>query len=93
MGKFRVEVTPKAEKDLKQHFKSGNQGNIRKIERLFIELSEHPYEGTGQPEQLKHDLSGFWSRRINQKDRLIYSVSDTVVTVTVVSVLGHYSDK
>lgn len=51
MGKFRVEVTPKAEKDLKQHFKSGNQANIRKIEKLFIELSEHPYEGTGQPEQ------------------------------------------
>lgn len=93
MGKFRIEVTPKAEKDLEKHFKSGNKANIRKIERLFAELSEHPYEGTGQPEELKHELSGYWSRRINQKDRLIYSVSDTVVTVTVVSALGHYSDK
>jgi toxin YoeB len=93
MGKFRVEVTSKAEKDLEKHFKSGNKANIRKIERLFIELSEHPYEGTGQPEELKYELSGYWSRRINQKDRLIYSVSDSIVTVTVVSVLGHYSDK
>ncbi|KOS06171.1 addiction module toxin YoeB [Flavobacterium akiainvivens] len=93
MGKFRVEVTPKAEKDLEKHFKSGNKANIKKIEMLFIELSEHPYEGTGQPEQLKHELAGYWSRRINQKDRLIYSVVEAVVTVTIVSALGHYSDK
>lgn len=93
MGKFRVEVTDKAEVDLQKHFKSGNISTIKKIEKLFIELSEHPYTGSGQPEQLKHDLAGFWSRRINQKDRLIYSVSENVVIVTVVSALGHYSDK
>jgi len=93
MGKFRVEVTDKAERDLEKHFKSGNTANIKKIEKLFIELSEHPYKGTGQPEQLKHGLAGFWSRRINQKDRLIYSVAENVVTVTVVSAIGHYSDK
>lgn len=90
MGKFRVEVTEKAEKDLEKHFKSGNKANIKKIEKLFIELSEHPFTGTGQPEQLKHGLNGFWSRRINQKDRLIYSVMEEVVLVTVVSALGHY---
>ena len=93
MGQFRIEVTAKAEKDLEKHFRSGEKATIKKIEKLFIELSEHPYEGTGQPEQLKHSLSGFWSRRINQKDRLIYYVIDDIVTVTVVSALGHYSDK
>lgn len=93
MGKFRVEVTDKAEMDLRKHFKSGNVATIKKIEKFFIELSEHPFEGSGQPEQLKHGLTGFWSRRINQKDRLIYSVYENTVTVTVVSALGHYSDK
>jgi len=93
MGQFKVEVTDKAEKDLIKHFKAGNKATIKKIEKLFIELSEHPYSGTGQPEQLRNDLSGYWSRRINQKDRLVYSVSENVVTVTVVSAIGHYSDK
>ena len=90
MGKFRVEITAAAEKDLEKHFKSGNKVAIKKIERFFIELSDHPYTGTGQPEQLKHELSGFWSRRINQKDRLVYSVSENIVTVEVISAIGHY---
>lgn len=93
MGKFRVEVTEKAEKDLERHFKSGNKATIKKIERFLIELSEHPYTGTGQPEQLKHELSGFWSRRINQKDRIIYSVEEDIVTVEIISAMGHYRDK
>jgi len=56
-------------------------------------LEEHPFTGTGQPEQLKYELIGLWSRRINQKDRLIYEVNQSVVTVKVISALGHYSDK
>ena len=65
MGQFRIEATDKAEKDLGKHFKSGNIATIKKIEKLFKELSEHPYTGTGQPEQLRNNLSGYWSRRIN----------------------------
>jgi len=53
----------------------------------------HPETGTGKPERLKFDLSGYWSRRINKKDRLIYFIQNEIVTVTVVSALGHYSDK
>ncbi|RYE53247.1 MAG: Txe/YoeB family addiction module toxin, partial [Sphingobacteriales bacterium] len=55
--------------------------------------SEHPYIGIGQPEQLKHNLQGFWSRRINQKDRMIYCVDNDTVIVEVVSAVGHYTDK
>ena len=39
-------------------------------------LRDDPTKGTGKPEQLKHNLSGFWSRRISQKDRLIYKFDD-----------------
>jgi len=42
---------------------------------------------------MKYDLSGFWSRRINRKDRLIYRVQENIVTVEVISAMGHYSDR
>lgn len=60
---------------------------------LFEELKLHPYEGTGKPEALVGNYSGYWSRRINQKDRLIYCVKDEIVTVLVVQVGQHYKDK
>jgi len=93
MGKYFVEITPDAKNDLKGHFKSGNNGIIKKIEKILLQLSETPYEGEGRPEQLKHDFSGYWSRRISQKDRMVYRVEETVVTVFVVSAMGHYKDK
>lgn len=74
MGKFRITVTDNARKDITKHYKSGNKATIKKIEVILLELSEHPYTGVGQPEQLKHDLKDFWSRRINRKDRMIYSI-------------------
>jgi 23S rRNA (cytosine1962-C5)-methyltransferase len=52
-----------------------------------------PYLGIGKPEALKYELSGFWSRKINQKDRMIYKVEEDIVTVFVISAMGHYSDK
>nr|WP_299586375.1 Txe/YoeB family addiction module toxin [Mucilaginibacter sp.] len=60
---------------------------------MFLELYEHPETGIGKPERLKFDLSGYWSRQINKKDRLIYLIEDKLVTVTVVSASGHYRDK
>ncbi|WP_245989171.1 type II toxin-antitoxin system YoeB family toxin [Pelobium manganitolerans] len=41
----------------------------------MIQLSVHPETGIGQPERLRHNLQGFWPRRINKKDRLIYSIN------------------
>ncbi|MCO5951038.1 Txe/YoeB family addiction module toxin [Mucilaginibacter sp. RT5R15] len=58
-----------------------------------MELTETPYNGTWNPEPLKYELSGFWSRKINQKDRLIYKVHEEIVTVFVISAMGHYSQK
>jgi toxin YoeB len=93
MGKYFIEITPDAKKDLKDHFKSGSKATIKKIEKILMELTDTPYEGEGKPEQLKHDFSGYWSRRINQKDRMVYRVEEDVVTVFVVSAIGHYKDK
>jgi toxin YoeB len=55
---------------------------------LLDELSKHPFEGTGKPEPLKHQLTGCWSRRINREHRLVYEVSGD--SVWVLSAYGHY---
>jgi len=63
-----VEViyTPEALEDLKYWKKSGNKPVLKKIQELILAIQENPYEGIGKPEQLKHNLSGAWSRRIKQ---------------------------
>ncbi len=93
MGQFIVKITEKAEKDLTKHKKSGNRTANKKIIKILKELSVHPKTGTGNPEQLKYELSGFWSRRITQKDRMIYEIQEKVVTVKIVSAMGHYKSK
>jgi len=93
MGKFKVIVSDKAKKDLLAIQTSGDKASIKKVEQIISELYLHPETGTGKPERLKFDLTGYWSRRINKKDRLIYFIQNEMVTVTVVSALGHYSDK
>jgi len=93
MGQFKLKIEELAEKHIRQHFKSGDKASIKKIEKILIELSETPYHGIGNPEPLKYELSGFWSRKVNQKDRLIYKVEEDIVTVFVISAMGHYRDK
>ncbi|MCP4311394.1 MAG: Txe/YoeB family addiction module toxin [Bacteroidetes bacterium] len=93
MGKYSIEVSSKARKELKLHYQSGNKSDIRKIEQIFLELSRTPYEGTGNPEALKYELTGYWSRRINKKNRIIYRVYEERVVVLIVSAIGHYGDK
>ena len=73
--------------------KSGDKASIKKIEKILIELTETPYAGIGNPEPLRYETSGFWSRKVNQKDRLIYKVDENIVTVLVLSAMGHYNQK
>lgn len=93
MGKYTLEISVRARKELQWHYKSGKKSDIRKIEQIFLELSNTPYLGTGNPEPLKYKMSGYWSRRINRKDRIIYRVIEKKVVVLIVSAIGHYGDK
>lgn len=93
MGKFRIEITLEAQNDLKKHYKSGNKATIKRLEKILIELTETPFTGIGNPEALKHQFSGLWSRQLNQKDRIVYEVDNNIVTVYILSALGHYYDK
>lgn len=49
---------------------------LKKINELIKEIQRTPFEGRGQPEPLKYDLAGFWSRRIDREHRLVYQVLD-----------------
>ena len=49
---------------------------VRRINDLVKEITRTPHTGTGKPEPLKHALSGFWSRRINDEHRIVYKVAD-----------------
>jgi toxin YoeB len=91
MGQFKLKIEELAELHIKRHFKSGDKASIKKIEKILIELTNTPYSGIGNPEPLRYELSGFWSRKINQKDRLIYKVEEETVTVFVISAMGHYN--
>lgn len=93
MGKYFVEITSNAQKDLQKHYKSGNKSVIKKIEKILFQLAETPFSGEGKPGQLKHDYQGYWLRRLNQKDRIIYRVEEETVMVFVVSAMGHYENK
>lgn len=87
---YELVFTTKAMEGIEKLKKSGNIPLIKKLKTLLLELSEHPFNGTGQPEQLKHDFAGFWSRRLNKEHRIVYAVDQKIITVTVISVLGHY---
>ena len=93
MGKYNVIISDRAKKDLLNIQKSGDKASIKKADRIIAELYEHPETGVGNPERLKFDYSGYWSRQINKKDRLIYRIEENIITVNVVSAAGHYEDK
>jgi len=49
---------------------------LKKINRIIKEIQREPFEGIGEPEPLKYNWSGYWSRRITIEHRLVYKVSD-----------------
>lgn len=87
---YIIQLEHKAVKDIEELKKSGNKATIEKIKTLLLELAEHPTTGTEQVEALKGNLSGFWSRRIDKFNRLIYTIEEEIVTVVVISAKGHY---
>jgi toxin YoeB len=62
----------------------------RKIAELIRDIQRNPYDGIGKPEALKHEFSGYYSRRITEKHRLVYKVIDD--TIIINSCKGHYDD-
>jgi toxin YoeB len=89
---YELLFTKKSEDDIKK-LKKSDATAFKKLAKLLLELMEHPYTGSGNPEVLKHTLTGLYSRRISQKHRLIYSINDSEIIVTIISAKDHYDDK
>ena len=90
---YEIALTSEARDHLGDWKKSGQKKSLEKIFRLIEELRIHPRSGTGKPEQLKGSLSGFWSRKIDKANRIIYMIEDDRVIVTIISLRTHYGDK
>ena len=54
---------------------------LKKINRLIKEIKRDPFEGIGEPEPLKYNWSGYWSRRITIEHRLVYKVTDDALLI------------
>jgi len=64
---------------------------FRKINALLKDIQRSPYSGIGDPEELKYEFSGWWSRRIDEKNRIVYKVESD--TVKILRCRGHYNDR
>jgi len=70
------------------YWQSTNKKTLIRINRLVKDTMRTPFEGMGNPEPLKHELQGFWSRRIDKEHRLVYSYSQD--EILIVSCRFHY---
>ena len=65
-----------------------NPKTLQRILRIIEECQRDPFKGIGKPEPLKGDLKGYWSRRINDEDRLVYKVTEDFIIIR--SMKEHY---
>jgi toxin YoeB len=70
------------------YWQSQDKKTLKRINRLITETKRSPFEGIGKPEALRENLAGFWSRRIDEMNRLVYAVNDEFVTI--ISCRYHY---
>ena len=81
-------ITPHARQEL-ANWRQLDSKKYQKIKRMLEQIATSPTTGIGKPEALKYQWSGYWSRRIDQNNRLVYRFDDDFVYV--VQAKGHYS--
>jgi toxin YoeB len=70
------------------YWQTQDKKTLRKVNQLLQDITRNNFTGMGKPEPLKHDKSGYWSRRIDNENRLTYKVTDE--TIIIVSCRTHY---
>lgn len=71
-----------------QYWINNDKRMLRRINELIKAILRDPFAGVGKPEPLRHQLQGYWSRRISDEHRLVYGVSDD--TITIIACRFHY---
>ena len=87
---YPIVLSRKAIKDIPK-LRKENAKYGAKLWDLILDIMTNPFDGLGEPETLKNDLQGFWSRRITQEHRLVYRIRDN--NLEIASCYGHYGDK
>ncbi|MDO6839119.1 Txe/YoeB family addiction module toxin [Paraglaciecola chathamensis] len=70
------------------YLQTQDKKTFKRINKLITDVQRSPFDGIGKPEALKENLSGFWSRRIDDTNRLVCAVDDTAITI--ISCRYHY---
>jgi toxin YoeB len=70
------------------YWQTQDKKTLKRINKLIQATKKNPFEGIGKPEPLRENLSGFWSRRIDDTNRLVYAVDDKYLTI--ISCRFHY---
>lgn len=72
------------------YWQTQDKKTLKRVNQLLQDIDRNGYSGIGKPEPLKGDLSGFWSRRIDDTNRLVYRLSDDLIEI--LQCKGHYND-
>lgn len=80
---MRTEILSWTERALNDYlyWQGQDKKTLKRINKLITDTMRSPFEGIGKPEPLKENLSGFWSRRIDESNRLVYAVDDNQITI------------
>lgn len=70
------------------YWQSEDKKVLRRINQLIKDIARNPFDGIGKPEPLKGNLTGLWSRRIDEKHRIVYMIENE--SVLIFSCKGHY---
>ncbi len=90
---YRIEFTEDAKNQLKL-LQRNTPKSVKKLKKILVELAEHPREGTGKVERLKHYATAeVYSRRLDKRNRIVYEIFEDVLIVQVLSTYGHYTEQ
>ena len=64
-----------------ENWQKTSKEKVKQISKLIKAIKRDPFKGIGKPEPLKHDLAGYWSRRIDQEHRLVYEIQDDAIII------------
>ena len=70
------------------YWQQHDKDKLKRINTLIEDIRRHPDQGIGKPEPLKHNLAGYWSRRINEEHRLVYRIFDN--SIVIIQCRYHY---
>ena len=70
------------------YWQNQDKKTLKKFNQLLNDIKRHNFTGIGKPEPLKNELSGFWSRRIDEKNRIVYKIENDIIQI--IQCKGHY---